>query len=69
MQKKYGDKGKCWSNYLRLCIEHGTLSVDEVGLSEQEKQESLEMLKVRIGQRLGNRPKVQTSARVDGLKS
>ena len=66
MQKKYGDKGKCWSNYLRLCIEHGTLSVDEVGLSEQEKQESLEMLKVRIGQRLGNRPK---AARVDASKS
>ena len=26
MVKKYGDKAKCWSSYLRLCLEKGTMS-------------------------------------------
>ena len=26
MVKKYGDKAKCWSSYLRLCLEKGTIS-------------------------------------------
>ena len=27
MVKKYGDRGHCWSLFLKACIDHGTLSV------------------------------------------
>ena len=57
MQEKYGEKGKCWSNYLRLCSEHGTLIIDDsLGLDEQEKTESLQVLRFKIKQRLGDDP-------------
>ena len=35
--KKYGDRAKCWSNYLKLCIENETISAaPSLGLSEEE---------------------------------
>ena len=37
MVKKYGDKAKCWSSYLRLCLEKGTLSAaPSLELTEEE---------------------------------
>ncbi len=44
--KKYGDRAKCWSNYLKLCIENETISAaPSLGLSEEEWQWKLKSLK------------------------
>lgn len=37
MEKKYGDKARCWSKYLKLCLEHGTfLPADSLGPTDEE---------------------------------
>ena len=38
MIKKYGETGRCWTEYIKLCLQHGTLDVSiEPSHSQQQK--------------------------------
>jgi len=53
MVQKYGEKGKCWSNYLKLCLDHGTLTVhDSLRVPESDKSRCIQELKKLIGEPL-----------------
>ena len=40
MVKQYGDKGKCWSLYLRACLEHNTFIIPpSVGDNDHQRQQ------------------------------
>jgi len=53
MVQKYGGKGKCWSNYLKLCLDHGTLTVhDSLRVPESDKSRCIQKLKKLIGEPL-----------------
>ena len=50
MAKLYGSKGKCWSVYLKTCLEHKTFIIPStVGDSEHQRQQ----FKVKLATRLG----------------
>ena len=57
MLEKYGEKGECWSTFLRVCLENGSLSVDQsVSASPGKVKECFQKLKqltkaAKIGQR------------------
>ena len=37
MVQRYGDRGKCWSNYLKLCLDNDTMVPDpSLGLKDEE---------------------------------
>ena len=56
VEKKYGEKGGCWRKFIRVCLENGSLSIDQsVEASPSVKAEYLQKLKIltnatRIGQ-------------------
>ena len=53
MIRKYGEKGKCWSQYLKTCLDHDTLSIhSSLGLSNTEQQACIEKLKRLVEERL-----------------
>ena len=53
MIMKYGEKGKCWSQYLKTCLDHDTLSIhSSVRLSSTEQQACIEKLKRLVEERL-----------------
>ena len=53
MIRKYGEKGKCWSQYLKSCLDHGTLSIhSSLRLSSTEQQACIEKLKKLVEERL-----------------
>lgn len=53
--KKYGDKAKCWSNYIKLCLEHGTIrAAPLLKLKEEEWQRSLDTVKRRVRDNLAS---------------
>ena len=53
MVQKYGAKGKCWSNYLKLCFEHGTLFIhDSLQVTETEKSRCMQKLQKLVGEHL-----------------
>ena len=53
MIRKYGEKGKCWSQYLKTCLDHGTLSIhSSLGLSSAEQQACIEKLKRLVERQL-----------------
>ena len=53
MVQKYGAKGKCWSNYLKLCFEHGTLFIhDSLQVTETEKSRCIQKLHRLVGEHL-----------------
>ena len=59
MVELYGDKGKCWSLYLRSCLEKGTLIVPPL---VEPSQMISEQFKVQLAERLGaTLPNVQRS--------
>ena len=35
MVKRYGDKAKCWSNFLKLCLDNKTFSVSSEFAEEE----------------------------------
>lgn len=39
MVKRYGDKAKCWSNFLKLCIDNKTFSVSSLAKFAEEEKE------------------------------
>ena len=59
MVKLYGDKGRCWSLYLKSCLEHGTLIVPSLVESDQSiAQRFKEQLAAHLGATL---PRFQSS--------
>ena len=40
MVKLYGDKGRCWSFYLKSCIEHGTLTIPSLVEADKSAKEN-----------------------------
>lgn len=36
MVKRYGDKARCWSNFLKLCFDNKTFSVSSLAQSTEE---------------------------------
>jgi len=53
MVQKYGEKGKCWSNYLKLCLDHGTLTVhDSLQVPESDKSRCIQKLQKLVGEHL-----------------
>ena len=46
MERKYGEKGKCWSKYLKRCLDNNTLTFhDSIQVLDAEKQERISQLK------------------------
>ena len=53
MVQKYGEKGKCWSNYLKFCLDHGTLTVhDSLRVSGPVKSRCIQKLQKLVGEHL-----------------
>ena len=53
MVQKYGEKGKCWSNYLKFCLDHGTLTIhNSLGVPEAEKNRCIQKLQKLVENQL-----------------
>ena len=53
MVQRYGAKGKCWSNYLKLCFEHGTLFIhDSLQVTAAEKSRCMQNLHKMVEEHL-----------------
>ena len=53
MVQKYGEKGKCWSNYLKLCLDHGTLTVhDSLRVPDSDKSRCIQKLHKLVDEHL-----------------
>ena len=57
----YKDKGKCWSNFLKHCIENDTLTFSKSLKSPQEKEACLVKIKEIAGDHLGKPIKVKNT--------
>ena len=51
MVDRYKEKGKCWSHYLKRCLDHNTLTVPTVPQRQQEHV--LQQLRQLVDERLG----------------
>ena len=56
MIRKYGETGRCWSEYIRLCIEHNTLdvSIEPIMFKRQKYLARLRELVCKSGLESGN---------------
>ena len=62
MVKLYGDKGRCWSLYLKSCLEHGTLVIPSLVEPDQSiAQRFKEQLAAHLGATLPNDQIFQSS--------
>ena len=62
MIKLYGDKGRCWSLYLKSCLEHGTLRIPQYVEPDQSiAQRFKEELAAHLGATLPNNQILQSS--------
>lgn len=62
MVKLYGDKGKCWSLYLKSCLEHGTLIIPRLVEPDRSiTQRFKEQLAAHLGATLPIDPIFQSS--------
>lgn len=53
MVQKYGEKGKCWSNYLQLCLEHDTLTVHHsLQVTKAEESRCIQKLRKLVEEHL-----------------
>ena len=53
MIRKYGEKGKCWSQYLKTCLDNGTLIIhSSLRLSRAQQQACMEKLRRLVEDRL-----------------
>ena len=54
MVRKYGEKGKCWSNYIKFCLDNDTFDFhDSVRVSEAEKSKCIQELRNLVEEHLG----------------
>ena len=57
----YREKGKCWSNYLRHCIENGTITfAKSMGRTREERDSYLAKVNQVVNDHLGRSIKVRT---------
>lgn len=55
MVTKYGESGHCWNHYLRVCLQHGTLTFDPLlKLQTEEEQQCIEKLKDHLKRAVGD---------------
>ena len=53
MVQKYGEEGKCWSNYLNFCLEHKTLFIhDTLQVPEAKKDRCMQKLQKLVEEHL-----------------
>ena len=53
MVQKYSEKGKCWSNYLKFCLDHDTLTIhDSLHVPEAEKKRCIQKLQKLVENQL-----------------
>ena len=52
MIMRYGDKGKCWSNYLDYCLRHKTISFSDSQLSRTKQKKILSKVREIVKERL-----------------
>ena len=53
MVQKYGEEGKCWSNYLNFCLEDGTLFIhNTLQVAEAEKSRCMQKLQKLVEEHL-----------------
>ena len=63
MVKLYGDKGRCWSLYLKSCIEHGTLTIPSlVEADKSVKENFMAELAANVGATLPSDPRKSSRA-------
>ena len=63
MIMRYGEKGKCWSNYLDYCLRNKTISFgDSLKLSSTEQTKILSKVQVIVKERLLCEPMTPASA-------
>ena len=56
MVRRYGQKGKCWSTYLKRCLEKDSLSFHtSVGVYDADKQEHVDKLTRAVDEHLAVR--------------
>lgn len=62
MVQKYGEKGKCWSNYLKVCLDNHTFNIhDSICVSEAEKSRYIQKLQMLVEKQLAtSQPKPLT---------
>ena len=64
MIELYGDKGKCWSNYLKSCLECGTMIIPSLVEPNQSTSEKFkEDLAIRLGATLLRKGEFKSSRR------
>ena len=57
MIRKYGEKGKCWSQYLKTCLDHSSVSIhSSLDVSKLEEKECLEKLLGLVEEQLSRFP-------------
>ena len=63
MIKQYGDKGRCWSLYLKSCIEHGTLTIPSLVEADKNVTETfVAELAANVGATLPSDPRKSSRA-------
>ena len=54
MEEEYGNKARCWSNYLKHCLEKGTVLFSScLGVNDEQKGICLDQIKKEVEVRLG----------------
>lgn len=57
MVKRYGEKGKCWSNYLKCCLENNTVHFSNyLKLSSTQEESCISNLRELVDKQLGLLP-------------
>ena len=56
MGRKYGEKGKCWSSYLKRCLDNNTLTFhDSIRILDAEKQEHIAQLRRAVEEHIATK--------------
>ena len=59
MVRKYGEKGRCWSEYLRACLENNTLTIHpSLRISVSDQQRCISKLRGLVGRQSARAPEV-----------
>lgn len=53
MEREYGSKARCWSNYFKQCLEKGTIMFENcLGVSDEAKGICLDHIRREVEERL-----------------
>ena len=68
MCKKYGEKGKYWSNYIKTCIEHKSLVFHHSsGVFDADKQSQIDRLNRLVNNQLATKYDLEESKAVNSI--